>query len=342
MIQLSGNNAGQMNPTRAALRDYLSGHSNGIVWVDDLDSLEEMGELLRQVTVGGSIVKKSNDNTGQVVATMRSALVVSGESLGLRDQKALIDRAIALKVSTPMGRMSIKDPTRPQWDDIVELMERHPDLTEFAGSLVELALGQTHWVVDLKKLRVGAGRHADAMAILRVGARILRGILGDESLGIVEKVDEFATKETADYTGRENALTLKMLPMALSNTGWLGRPEPPDDIRRKVATPVFVDEDEIVWFSPSLLAQWWVREPKSGFKIVERTESQKALEDQARELGLGGRKGSGRKDFKLQGTQKSMRYWCCTHELSQILLERSRGVERKEDDGPDQGQLVGD
>lgn len=342
MMQLIGNASGQMNPTRAALRDYLSAHANGIVWVDDLDTLDDIGEILRQVTVGGSMVKKGQDNASQVVATMRSALVVSGEALGLRDQKALLDRAISLTVSSPMQRRSLRDPDRPQWDDIVELTDIYPDLTEFAGSIVELALEQADLASDLKSLRVGSGRHADAMAIIRVGARILRGMLGGAGTGIVERVDEWVKEAIEEYTGKENALTLKLLPMALANTGWLLRPEPPDDVHRRVATPVFVDEEKIVWFSPRLLSEWWVREPKANRKVVERTESEKALTDQAKELGLGGRKGVGRKDFKLAGTQKTMRYWKCGSDLSMTLMERSRGVERSEDGGdaePDRFEL---
>lgn len=339
MLQLSGNHAGNVQPTKASLRDYLSAHNNGIVWMDDLDSLDAYGELLRNVTVGGSMVKKGQDNASQVVATLRAALVVSGEALGLRDQKALIDRAVPLDVSTPMGRRSRHDPDRPQWDDIVELTDRHPDLTEYAGSIVELALEQADQVTRLKSLRVGSGRHADAMAILRVGARVLRGMLGELGTGIVEKVDEWATDQINRYTGRENALTLKLLPMALANTGWLNRPDPPDETRKRVATPAFVDEDDIVWFSPKLMSEWWIREPKSGRRISERTESESALVDQAQELGLGGRKGVGRKDFKLSGTTKTMRYWRCTEDLSAVLLERSRGINPGEDDGEEEGRL---
>lgn len=331
MMQLCGSAAGNIQPTRASLRDYLTAHNNGIVWMDDLDSLDQYGEILRNVTVGGSMVKKGQDNASQVVATMRSALVISGEALGLRSQKALIDRAIPLDVSSPMGRMSLKDPSRPQWDDIVELTSRHPDLTEYAGSVIELALEQSHLVSRMRRLRTGSGRHADAMSILRLGARILRGMLGDYGIGIVECVDNWCTDQTTAYTGRENALTLKLLPMALANTGWLPRPMPPDEAHRRVATPAFVDDDETVWFSPRLLSEWWVREPKANRKVSDRTESEKALTDQAKELGLGGRKGVGRKDFKLTGTQKTMRYWQCSLELSATILLRSRGVENNEE-----------
>jgi hypothetical protein len=340
MMQLAGNSAGHLQPTRASLRDYLSAHHNGIVWMDDLDSLEAYGEILRNVTVRGSMAKKGQDNTSQVVATMRSALVVTGEALGLRDQKALVDRAVALDVSTPMGRRSLRDPSRPQWDDIVDLTTTYPDLSVFAGSIVELALEQADLISSFKSLRVGDGRHADAMAVLRLGARMLRGMLGDLVPGVVERVDEWVRGSIEKYTGKENALTLKLIPTALSSTGWKLRPEPPDETRRMVATPVFVDEQGIVWFSPKLLAEWWLREPKAGRKVSERTESESALMDQARELGLGGKSGVDRKRQKLKGTQEKFMYWRCGDELSATLMKRSKGQEDGDHEYTDDDQGI--
>jgi hypothetical protein len=327
MMQLAGNTSGNTNPTRAALRDYLSAHNNGIVWVDDLDNLDDMGELLRNVTVGGSLVKKGGDNQGQVVAQLRSALVVSGESLGLHDQKALVDRAVLLDVPSPTSRRSLRG-DYPQWDDIVSLRDQHPDLTDFSGSLIELALASEHHTYRLKELRYGTGRFADAMAILRCGARILRDMLGGPvAEWIVIKVDEWVEEKASEYSGKENVLTLKLLPMALERTGWLSRPWGPDQDRRRVITPTFVADDDVVWFSPKLLAAWWEREPPINKRLNPRVESAVALEQQARELGLGGKKGVGRKDFKLVDGQGTQRYWKCTEELSATLLDRSRGVE---------------
>lgn len=325
MMQLSGNHSGQSNPTRAALRDYLSAHHNGIVWVDDLDSLDSLGELLRNVTVGGSMVKKGEGNHSQVVAQMRGALVVSGESLGLHDQKALVDRAILLDVPSPVGRKSLRG-DYPQWDDIVALRERHPDLTDHAGSIVEMALGAAPLVGDLKALRIGSGRHADALATVRTGARLLRSILSDYPYDwIVELADQWAERAAANYSGKENVLTLKLIPLALERTGWLTKPDGPNPASRQVATPAFIEAEDTVWFSPKLLAAWWEREPPVNKKVNARVESAVALEQQARELGLGGKKGRGRKDFRLATGDGTQRYWMCTPELSEVLISRSRG-----------------
>lgn len=327
MMQLSGNTGGQSNPTRAALRDYLSAHHNGIVWVDDLDDLDDLGELLRNVTVGGSMVKKGDGNHAQVVAHLRAALVVSGESLGLQDQKALVDRAVLLDVPSPTERRSAHG-DRPQWDDIVAMRETYRTLTDFSGSLVELALAKADEVKLLKTLRQGSGRHADTIAIVRVGARILAGMLNGRADWVVEKSDRWAHVATRDYSGKENVLTLKLIPRALRNTGWRSTPEGPMP-GRTVATPSFVDNDNIVWFSPKLLAEWWEREPPTSKRLNPRVESARALEQQARELGLGGRKGHDRKDFRLVTGEGSQRYWRATPDLSAELLERSRGEDER-------------
>lgn len=323
MMQLSGNASGQYNPTRAALRDYLSAHHNGIVWVDDLDDLGDLGELLRNVTVGGSLVKKGQENHSQVVAQLRSALVVSGESLGLQDQKALVDRAVLLDVPSPVGRRSFHG-DYPQWDDIVALRTAHPDLTEFAGSLVEMALSDEELVDGIKDLRNGSGRYADALAIVRLGSRLLTRMIGGGTW-IIDAVEKWADERESEYSGKENVLTLKLLPMALANTGWLLKPMAPDPDRKRVVTPAFVTDDATVWFSPKLLAAWWEREPPTSKKLNPRVESATALEQQAREMGLGGKKGVGRKDFKLVAGDGTQRYWKCGEELSRTLLARSRG-----------------
>lgn len=325
MLQLGGNTAGQSIPTRAALRDYLSAHNNGIVWVDDLDDPDYLGELLRTVTVGGELVKKGDGNHAQVVARLRAALVISGESLGLQDQKALIDRAVLLDVPSPRAR-SGKD-GGSQWDDIVEFRHKHPDLTKYAGSIVESALQHADLVESLKDYRLGeAGRHSDTLAIVRLGADLLQRMCGGRQPWISKRVDAWAGAKTDQYTGNENVLTLKLLPAALSALGWPSRPSGSIDAR-SVATPAFISDDGLVWFSPRLLAQWWEREPPGNKKINPRVESAGALEQQARDLGLGGSRGVDRKNWRLLTGEGTQRYWRATDEISQAVIARSQGRE---------------
>lgn len=330
MLQLAGSDSGNTNPTRAALRDYLSAHKSGIVWVDDLDSLEAHGELLRNVTVGGSLVKKGEGNHKQVVAQMRAGLVVSGESLGLAGQKALLDRAILLEVPSPKDRSSRGDANRPQWDDVLDLRKRHPDLTAFAGDMVRGALSRLDLVGEFRDLRPGTGRTADKLAVIRLGARLLAELSGED--WVVERADAWVTG--IPDLGAENALTMRLIPLALQRTGWKSRPEGPEPSRRTVSTPAFVDRDNemapTVWFSPGLLADWWEREPPAGKFVDPRIESRNALVQQARALGLGGVRGEGRKHWRLATGEGEHIYWRVPEALSLTLINRSQ---EEEDDG---------
>lgn len=328
MLQLTGYDRGQTNQTRAALRDSLSAHNSGIVWMDDLDDLEAHGELLRNVTVGGSLIKKGEGNHEQVVAQMRAALVISGEGLGLHGQKALLDRAVLVEVPSPTGRMS-KDGTRPQWDEILELRTQYPNLTDFAGNIVQLCLQRVDMVHDLKKYRRGTGRFADKIAVLRLGARILGSVLGDTGAWVVDAVDSWCGG--LRDPGNENVLTMKLIPWALAQTGWKTKPEGPDDLRRQVATPVFIQDDAIVWFSPRWLSEWFQRQPP--FRTDQRVHSEQALTQQARAMGLGGEKQQGgpRQNWKYITNDGRHIYWSCPKELSALLIERSHG----EDPDPD-------
>jgi hypothetical protein len=293
--------------------------------MDDLDSLDNHGELLRAVTGEGAIVKKGGDNQQQVVAQLRAALAVSGEALGLGGQKALLDRAILLEVPSPIGRRSKIDPSRPQWDDVLELKSKYPDLTDLAGSVVELALEQEVLIEQFKELRPGAGRFADKIAVLRLGARILSAML-NKGDWVVNTVDKWA-EDHVDL-GAENALTLRLLPRALARTGWKQRPEGPHPATRTLASPVFCEDDEVVWFSPQLLADWWEREVR---QVDNRTESAVALEQQARAIGMGGEKGKDgpRKLFRFVTGEGTQIYWKVPRDLSMALLDRSRGIDQE-------------
>lgn len=318
MHRLSGYTGPQMNPTRAALRDYLTAHNAGYVWVDDLDALGDREELLRQVTVGGSLVKKSGDHQGQTSAIMRAALVISGESLGLSGQKALLDRVVVMEVPSPKGRMAA-DGQRSQWEEIVDFRGDYPDLSAYSGTLVQRALGFVSKIHRITELRTAPGRHGDKIAVLRLGARLLTYLVGDEDRGHIDRVDGWCDR--VEDLGAENALTLRVLPWALAQTEWKARPMGPDDSHSKVATPALVDEG-YVWFSPRLLAHWWMNYKRGN--ISERTETEEALTQQARALGMGGRMGVDRKNFMFVGGSGKAKYWRCSEDISKLVLERSR------------------
>jgi hypothetical protein len=324
ILKLSGYQGGHGHATTAATRDALSANRSGIVWVDDRDELGPIEELLRQATVEGSLTKKGEGNHEQVIAVLRGALLVSGEGLGLDAQKALMDRCVLLHVSSPIHRMSLQDPDRPQWDDIVDFQKANPQLSDHAGTLVKLSLAHTA-TMRVKDLRVGAGRFADKNAVLRFGARLLVDLAGtDDYAWIVDTVDKWV--EEAPDAGSENALTLRHIPWALRQYRQT-RPIGPDPQRNWPPTPVFKDDQGIVWFSPAHLADWLRRQ--GGSQSI-RLDTASALEQQARQMGLGGPKGdraAPRCQWKFNTNDGRATYWRCPEELSQRITERAEGDE---------------
>lgn len=320
LLNLGGNTLGNTNPTVAALRDYLSGNKSGIVWIDDLSDVEPLMDLLRQATGEGSVAKKGEDRTRQAQVRLVAPICLSGESLPIRQQKALLDRAILLDVPSPTSRRSLHDPDRLQWADIIKMRTLYPDLSCLAGWYVARALALRDMVADLPLLVPGgaAGRWGDKMAVLRLGARLLAEMTGQDHF--IERVDEWVSQEY-DW-GNENTLTIKLLPAALQALNWPNKPLPAED--RKPATPVFVDAEGVVWFSPQLLAAWWSWYQNG--RIEQRTESAEALAQQARALGLGGASGDARKQFWLgHDRTKRHRYWRLSGVLADVVLRRSRG-----------------
>lgn len=260
MVQLNGSTEGHGEFTTAALRDRASAHRNGIVWVDDVSDTYSVFEIIRQATSEGSRSKKGLDRSSQETVQMVSPIVITGEGLGaLENEKALRDRAIQLLVGSPTSRRSSVDPSRSQWDDIVALKNRHPSLADFAGDLVVEILRREAMVQDLPRLRLGEGRHADKLAILRLGARILENILGDWDG--VALVDAWAQGQADNYVRDDNYLLLRVIPAYLDEQTIL--PDSP------IGGPAVFIENDLIWFSVERLASWW--ENRHGLNERERS-----------------------------------------------------------------------
>jgi hypothetical protein len=296
----------------AALRDKLAANESGIVWIDDLDEVEPLEQLLRQTTSFGSVSKKGEDRTTTVSVKLRAPVVLSGEHLAVTKQKALADRTLLLEVTSPTERTSLHDPSKLQWEDITETKRRYPDLTEASGTLMQMALANLDVVDQFDELRTTSGRFGDKMAIVRVGARLLARLTGDE--GWVAIVDAWVGEQRD--LGDENALTLDLLPWALRAHSWPSRVDPPNG--RWPATPTFVKDGQ-VRFNAENLSEW-VGEMKHG-RISLRLETADALRQQAGALGITGteqvRVGHGR-------TAPRVRYFVVGEGLSELIVARSR------------------
>lgn len=287
MLALSGSTEFGVG-TRASVRDYIGSHRNGIIHIDDPDSVDNLAELLRAAAGEAVISKKGQDNRSTVKIKMVAPVLLSGESLGLGEEKAQRDRSISIDVPTPIGRMSQHDPTRPQIDDIIELERIHPDLTVFAGSLVQSALQQQSMLSQLSKLRGPAGRHNEIKAIVRLGARVLAGMLheppsdasdGYDATWIIRTVDEWCSGQKD--LGQANTLLTRILPWALGHRDWnisdtaVGGP------------PAYIDRQGRIWCNVERLAAEWQKE-QARRGVRDRLANEDAIRAQLRAVGVVG------------------------------------------------------
>lgn len=335
MVQLNGNTRGESQSTKAALRDMTAAHRNGIVWIDDMDDPANLMELLRAATSGGTITKMAEDHVSVKNAKIVSPIVISGEQLGMSTQKALIDRAIVLNAPSPTKRTSRRDPSRPQWDDVLLLREEHPDgLSSVAGWLVQDALGVVPQVLEaLRAGRTGGtGRTGDKHAVLRAGARLLDWLVGHDGAAWggagehAQRVEQWVQEQAeSGIDSTDNALTLRVIPWCLRQFDFADRP-----LARKyddgVHTPVFIKEagdllDEMeIWFSVPLLAEAWRR--GHGGQFDKRTESEDALKGQAD--ALDSPRG---KQMKIAGGNGAKYYFRVIRgEQAQRVMERAKGL----------------
>lgn len=311
MMELAGSTATGLDSTRASLRDRMAAHHNGPVWIDDRDDLTDVQNLLRQAASGGSVSKKAEDRHSEEVAHLVAPVFVTTESFGdLLNEKAQRDRLLLFDIPSPVQRRSLKGDW-PQWDDIVFLRERWGSLHRFAGNMVMLALAQVDLVDEIADLRVESGRHADKMAILRCGARILDGMAGTGD-HYTNLIDPWAAKQQG--AGDDNHLVTAMLPrVLLEYAQWgssVGFP------------PAYVTQQGIVWFHVGkLVAEYERLRPRMGDR--ERAlASEPSVRAQMARLGI---IGSSTLAIERQSADTGVsrrRYHRLSQELSEQVLAR--------------------
>lgn len=253
LIQLNGATRLGSHQTPASFRDSMAANRSGIVWIDDADDATRYYQDIRTATSEEYRTKKAADNTSTVSVKLVAPVMLTGETLpGLADQRALLDRLVRLDLPPAQDRKS-QHGNYPQWDDILALKGRHPELWRLSGWYIQEAL--RHWPAlagEWKSLRpASAGRHADKLGVLRIGARLLDLLTGTG--WHAEIVDDWCgtqTKPEGDY------LTNRILPELLRDSQML---------RTAVGwQPVWVDEEDIVWWHPGRVSDAWTQKYRNA------------------------------------------------------------------------------
>lgn len=262
MVALAGNTNGHGRYTAPAFRDALAGHRNGITWLDDMTEITDLQDTIRQLTAEGHTSKKGADRRETESVQLLCPLVISGEGLGsVMSEKAMRDRALTLEVSSPKNRRSLKDPSRPQWDDVVDLLGRYggkPEgLSAVAGTVVGLVLQHADMLRDLATLRVSSGRHGDKMAIIRMGARVLAAVTGDDSH--IARVDAWVMTQKDE--GNVNYAISEIIP-------WFLRANLVPTSANGHQAAYWDAKAATVWVAPARLADAW--RARSGLSAREK------------------------------------------------------------------------
>lgn len=234
MVQLTGSTRGESTMTKAVTRTIASYNSNGIAWIDDMDQLDTIKEVLRAATSGGSMSKMGVDHKGAASIQLVSAVLITGEHVGFDTEKALADRNIGLTAPSPVGRTSQLPgrSDRPQWEDVVALQSRFPEssggLAVLSGWLLRKMASAIRdglvdeWIEAAKTDEARRkGRNGDKDLALLVGAAGLQWLLGEQDGRRVALVREWIGASAQNQTSEnDNGLTLRVLPTLLRQTGF--------------------------------------------------------------------------------------------------------------------------
>ena len=331
--ELVGYAMGDIKPTVADLRDKLAAFRSGFLHMDDPDDLKKYGELLRVAATEGTMTKRQ-DAEHSMSAHMTGGMLITGEGLGISNQKALLDRTLTVDLPSVKGQRD--------YADLKALWERYGgSLNALAGTLVARVLEHVEDIPGLvASLRQGGGRRADGYGVVRAGARVLDWLLdpegdwGSAAAGqgaSAALVDAWATSELADAPDEaEDFLTLTVLPWAVRQFGaeadvseliykgyrpkvWPAkeRNEHQDDTRGKEPYP----SGPAIYFNASELCEVWAL--KEGKQDETRLINTNSVTRQASALGLM------KRSIKLGGAGQA-RYWVVTGDLAATIMERAQ------------------
>ncbi|AXH49444.1 DNA primase/polymerase [Streptomyces phage Crosby] len=332
--ELCGYSLGDVQPTPADLRDKLAAFRSGYVHFDDPNDLKRYGDLLRVAATEGTISKRQ-DSEHSMSAHMTGGLLITGEGLGISNQKALLDRTVSVPLPSTKGQRD--------YSHVKALWQRYDgSLTALAGTMVAAVLEHVDEIPGMvASLRPGGGRRADGYGVVRAGARVLDWILDPErdwgrakagKGASAALVDSWAKAAMADQPDEaEDFLTLTVLPWAVRQFGaatdvedpsirykgyqpkvWPAkvRDEDRDDLKGKEPYPA----GPAIYFNASELCEVWAL--KEGKGDETRLINTNSVSRQSAALGLM------KRSIKLGGASQA-RYWVITGDLAQTIIDRA-------------------
>lgn len=298
---ITGYSLGESQSTPAALRDLIASTWSGFVHIDDVDDPTKLFELMRLSTAKGKKPKKAGQHWDQNdMIQLTGSMYITGEQLGMNNEKALLDRVIKIGLPSPVDRKSQR-PGREhmsQSRDIKEMQRRYRKewggLAALSATLISEVLLYVHELCDLvDTLRPSTGRAGDKYAVLLAGARMVDRLLGEEGAWAGEGMTSFRVArwvehqlEDTTFDG-DNKLTLRVIPDVF------GLDIPVPDKFKGVPVPfppcgiaeISGFEGERLFIQMTILSNVW--EAWKGVHNVDlRTESRSALEQQAKAAGF--------------------------------------------------------
>lgn len=332
---LTGNTSGPSQGTVPDVRQKIASIRSGFVHIDDLDDPKSVFEMLRLATADGTKMLRSHATgfTSSQHSQLTGTVLLTGEHLGLRSQKALADRIVMLELSDPTSRKS-QIPGREklsQWLDVTSLMRRYPGgngLTVLAGTVVAEVL---RWIDDVEALvdevKPCAGRLGDKYAVILAGACFVDHLLGDPMAWhkkgtTFQRVMEWVKEDMKYANSWDNALTTDVLPWALHEYGDWSEPGmnmfEPIKISGKTfkTAPAFYRLDggqDSIFIHPRTLADAW--RAFKGNQVEDRVHSGPAFVAQAKIAGFED------KVIKING--KAVKGWVLVGDKVELLRQRA-------------------
>jgi hypothetical protein len=298
---LTGYSLGESQNTPAALRDMLASTWSGFIHVDDLDDPKGLFELLRLATGTGVKAKKTGQNWDQNTQTkITGGLYITGEHLGMDTEKAMMDRVILITLPSPIHRKS-RRPGREhlsQEQDMKEIQRRYQMVGGLSAISATVISEVTSYVDELRNLvdtlKPVPGRLGDKYAVLLTGARMIDRLLDEPGAWDGEGPTSgyvaawvASQLEQRSFEG-DNSLTTEVIPTVYGLDITLG-----DKFRGSVEVkfpPCGIGEfaeypGERLFVQMTILANVW-EAWKGAHNVKQRTETRRALEQQAKAAGF--------------------------------------------------------